>query len=205
MARPARSARAALSADSVVDIALALVDEEGTAALTLSAVAGRAGVATPSLYKHVRSLGALRGLMSARVVDDLAGELGSAVRGRSSDEAVRALMTAWRGYVRRNPRRYTALQQAPGPHTAEAGERLIGIVHDALHAYGLDRSAAVHAVRCIRAATHGFAALEAEDAFGLLEPLDESFALLTRMVIAGLSTPTAAVSADQGGPDRPTR
>ena len=41
--------RAALSADAVVAVAMDLLDEIGPAALTLSAVAARAGVATPSL------------------------------------------------------------------------------------------------------------------------------------------------------------
>ncbi|MCC8246644.1 TetR family transcriptional regulator [Saccharothrix luteola] len=75
-------ARAALSADAVVDVALRLVDEEGAAALTLAAVASRAGVATPSLYKHVRNLAELRALMSVRIMDDLAVRIGGAVLGR---------------------------------------------------------------------------------------------------------------------------
>lgn len=199
MARPARSTRAALSPERVVDIALALVDEQGTTAPTLSAVAGRAGVATPSLYKHVRSLGELRALMSARVVDDLADEVGSAVQGRSAEEAVRAVMDAWRGYVLRHPRRYAALLQAPDPLTAEAGERLMGVVYAALRAYAPSDPAAVHAARCIRAAVHGFAQLEAEGAFGLPERLDESFDLLAHMVLTGLRAPAPPWDGGSGG------
>lgn len=89
-------ARAALSAGAVVDIALAIVDEEGPAALTLAAVAGRAGVAAPSLYKHVRSLATLRELLSERILDEISDQLSGAVLGRSGDEAVRALLDAWR-------------------------------------------------------------------------------------------------------------
>lgn len=182
-------ARAALSSDAVVDVALGLVDEEGPAALTLAAVAGRAGVATPSLYKHVRNLAELRALMSVRIMDELAARIGGAVLGRSADEAIRALMMAWREYVVGHPHRYSALDQAPQPMVAAAGERLVGILLAALRAYGLTDSDAIHAARCLRAAMHGFAVLEAENAFQRPEKLDESYDLMIHMVVAGLRTP----------------
>ncbi|MFJ4915745.1 TetR/AcrR family transcriptional regulator [Streptomyces sp. NPDC088726] len=177
--------RAALSADAVVALALETVDEKGAAALTLSAVAGRAGVATPSLYKHVRGLAELRVLVSTRIMNDMADAAGQAVLGRSADEAIRAFMDAWRGYARRHPHRYAAMLQTPEPGSAEAGERLLGIILAALRSYGLTDSAAIHMTRCLRAAVHGFAVLETGGAFGLPESLDESYELLIRIVIAG--------------------
>ncbi|WP_371630871.1 WHG domain-containing protein [Streptomyces sp. NBC_00341] len=177
--------RASLSADAVVALALETVDEKGASALTLSAVAGRAGVATPSLYKHVRGLAELRVLVSARIMNDMADAAGQAVLGRSADEAVRAFMEAWRTYARRHPHRYAALLQNPEPGTAEAGGRLLGIILAALRSYGLTDSAAIHMARCLRAAVHGFAVLETGGAFGLSESLDESYDLLIRIVTAG--------------------
>lgn len=182
-------ARAALSTDAVVDLALGIIDESGPAALTLSAVAGRAGVAPPSLYKHVRNLAELRELTSSRITNELADEVGEAVLGRSADEAIRALMTAWRHYVLCHPRRYSAFIQTPEPGTAEAATRLLDIVLATLRAYGLTDSAAIHATRCLRAAIHGFAVLEADGGFGLPEKLDESYDLLVHMMITGLRTP----------------
>ncbi len=182
-------ARAALSADAVVDVALRLVDEEGPAALTLAAVASRTGVATPSLYKHVRNLAELRALMSVHIMDELAERIGGAVFGRSADEAIRALMMAWRDYVLGHPHRYSALDQAPTPMVAQAGERLVDILLAALRAYELENSEAIHAARCLRAAVHGFAVLEAENAFQRPEKLDETYDLLIHMVVAGLQMP----------------
>ncbi|MFE2286552.1 TetR/AcrR family transcriptional regulator [Streptomyces sp. NPDC059443] len=178
--------RAALSADAVVDLALRIVDEETPAALTLSAVAGRAGVATPSLYKHVRNLAELRDLLSARILHEITDEVGEAVLGRSADDAIRAFMTAWRGYAVRHPHRYAALLHSPEPRTAEVGERLVTILLATLRAYGMEDSAAIHAARCLRATTHGFVSLETGGAFALPEALDESFDLLIRMVVTGL-------------------
>jgi AcrR family transcriptional regulator len=179
-------ARASLSPDAVVDIALRILDEEGPAALTLSAVAGRAGVATPSLYKHVRNLAELRELVSSRIIHEIADRVTEVVLGRSGDEALRAGMHAWRAYVSDHPRRYAAVIQTPEPGVAEAGERLVGILFAALRAYGFTGSDAVHAARCLRAAVHGFASLEAAGAFGLPEKLDDSFELLVDVVVSGL-------------------
>jgi AcrR family transcriptional regulator len=184
-------ARAALSADAVVDVALRLVDEEGPAALTLAAVASRAGVATPSLYKHVRSLAELRALLSVRIMDGVNARIGGAAVGRSADEAVRALMLSWRDYVREHPHRYGVLDQAPDPLVADAGKRLVDIMLGALRGYGLDDSDAIHAARCLRAAVHGFSVLEVENGFQLPEKLDESYDLLVHMVVSGLRTPRA--------------
>ncbi|MEU6737818.1 TetR/AcrR family transcriptional regulator [Streptosporangium sandarakinum] len=181
--------RASLSRETVVGLALRVVDEEGPAALTLSAVAARAGVATPSLYKHVRNLAELRELLSAHVMSEISARIGDAVLGRSGDEALHALMAAWRSYVRAHPGRYAAMIQSPQPGLAEAGERLLDVMFAALRSYGLTDSDAVHAVRCLRSAVHGFVLLEAAGAFGLPESLDDTYELLTRMITAGLREP----------------
>lgn len=181
--------RAALSAEAVVDVAIGLVDEEGPTALTLATVASRAGVATPSLYKHVRNLAELRALVSVRIMDELAEQISGAVLGRSADEAIRALMMAWRDYVQDHPQRYSALDQAPEPRVAQAGQRLVDIMLAALRAYGFEDTEAIHAARCLRATVHGFAVLEAENAFQRPEKLDETYDLLVHTVAAGLRTP----------------
>ncbi|HEY9367610.1 TetR/AcrR family transcriptional regulator [Streptomyces sp.] len=184
--------RAALSPTAVVDVALQVIDEAGPAALTLAAVASRAGVATPSLYKHVRNLAELRDLVSARVMNDLADRVGDAVLGRSADDAIRAVMTTWRQFAREHPHRYGALLQTPEPRTAEAGARLLDVIRAALRAYGMTDSAAIHATRCLRAAVHGFAVLEVDGGFRLPENLDESYELLIHMTITGMRTPRSA-------------
>ncbi|MFC4531555.1 TetR/AcrR family transcriptional regulator [Sphaerisporangium dianthi] len=185
-------ARAGLSPDAVVDIALRIIDEEGTAAVTLSAVAARAGVATPSLYKHVRNLAELNDLVTVRVMDELADRLREALLGRSGDQALRALMDAYRAYVVANPGRYAAMiQTAPpeGSARAKAGETLVEILLAALRGYGLEGADAIHAVRCLRAAAHGFAVLESADGFGLPVGLDDTYDLLIHMITAGLPKP----------------
>ncbi|KAA2253568.1 TetR family transcriptional regulator [Solihabitans fulvus] len=184
--------RAGLSQEAVVDAALELVDQDGLDALTLAAVANRTGVATPSLYKHVRNLAALRQLIALRVLDELTERLGAAAMGRSEEDAIRALMLAYRQYAAERPHRYAALPQKPQPDAAlaAAGGRLVEVFLAVLRGYGLTDSAAIHATRCVRAAVHGFVALEVAGGFGLPEKLDVTYENLIDMVSGGLRTGT---------------
>ena len=97
--------RAGLSTDAVVEVALALVDEKGVEALSLAAVADRAGVAAPSLYKHVGSLADLRDLMAVRIMRQLTDRFAGDIMGRSGDDAVATLMRSYRAYVLAHPGR----------------------------------------------------------------------------------------------------
>ncbi len=180
--------RAGLSASAVVDTALAYIDENGLESLTLAAVAARAGVATPSLYKHVASLAELRSLLGVRVLDDITAQFTADVMGRSKDDAVRALMRSYRGYVRQHPARYAAMpiDALHDPAAAAAGKRLLEVFLAVLRGYGLQGSAAIHAVRCLRAIAHGFTDIEARGGFGLPEGLDETYENLIQMYLTTL-------------------
>ncbi|GLX94991.1 TetR/AcrR family transcriptional regulator [Herbidospora sp. NBRC 101105] len=181
--------RAGLTPEIVVDHAMAIVDEHGPAAVTLSAVAARAGVATPSLYKHVRNLAELTELVSIRVMDQLAERGFAAVAGRSGEDALRAYADAWRGYVKDHPGRYAAMIQTASPELSKAGQKLVDITLAALRSYGLEGEQAIHATRAFRAAVHGFVTIEAVGGFGLPYAIDESYHRLIGMVIAGLPKP----------------
>jgi AcrR family transcriptional regulator len=181
--------RAGLSPDAVVDAAIAVVDAGGPGALTLAAVAGRAGVATPSLYKHVRNLAELRQLVTARILEELADRLGNAAMGRSRDDAVAALMRAYRGYVVEHPSRYASMEQSAErrPGGDAAAERVLDVIYAALRGYDLDGPDLVHAARCLRSAVHGFAVLEAAGGFGLPADLEASYERLITVLTSGLS------------------
>jgi AcrR family transcriptional regulator len=180
--------RAGLSTAAVVEAALAVVDELGDEALTLAAVAARTGVATPSLYKHVAGLGELRTLLGARVLDDMTEHFTRAVLGRSGDDAVSALMHAYRDYVKAHPARYAAVPLDPlhDPALAAAGGKLLEVVLGALRWYDLSPSDTIHATRVMRSVAHGFASLEAGGGFGLPEDLDETYDQLIAAVLGGL-------------------
>jgi AcrR family transcriptional regulator len=169
----------------VAGIALTLVDEKGVDALTLAAVADRAGVATPSLYKHIGSLADLRSVMAVKVLEQMTTVFREAATGRSRDDAVVALMYAYRAYVVQRPGRYALVPFDPlhDPATAAAGTELLGVLAAVLRGYGLDDSATVHAIRCLRAGAHGFASIEAAGGFGLGEDVEVSYRQLVDMLL----------------------
>lgn len=181
--------RAGLSPAVVVDVALALIDEKGLDALSLAAVADRAGVASPSLYKHVGSLADLRELMAEQIARQITATFAREVMGRSGDEAVVALMRAWRAYVLTNPARYHLVPLDPlhrdGPLAQTAGE-LMEVFVAVMRGYGLDDEATTHAIRRLRAAAHGFATLEAGGGFGIDLDVDESYDQLIDMCVRSL-------------------
>ncbi|WP_329004312.1 WHG domain-containing protein [Kribbella sp. NBC_00709] len=172
----------------VVDVALGIVDEHGPQGLTLAAVAQRCEVATPSLYKHVASLGELKALVGVRVLDDMTEQFTAAVLGRGGDEAVTALMNAYRAYVTAHPKRYSAMPMDPlhDPIQKAAGAKQLDVMFAALRSYGLEGPAAVHAARRLRVLVHGFASLEAAGGFGLPEGLDDTYDQLIQMYLASL-------------------
>jgi len=182
-------ARAGLSPDAVREAAIAVLDADGPHALTLARVAAQTGVAVPSLYNHVKGLDGLRLTVAIRVVNELADRVGEAVQGRSREDAVSALMFAYRGYAVEHPHRYEAIPQGLGedPALQAAGDRVLQPILAALRGYDLPDSEVVHAARCVRAAAHGFATLQAGGGFQFSADLDTSYTAFIRMVTDGLA------------------
>ncbi|MFE3001899.1 WHG domain-containing protein [Nocardia sp. NPDC059246] len=180
--------RAGLSTTAVVDIAVAVVDAGGPRALTLAAVATRADVATPSLYKHVKNLDELVDLVGLRVLEELTERATSSVIGLGGPEAVGALLRAYRDYAVQHPCRYAMMPQSmrETPAWDTASRRLMDSILAVLAGCGVTGADAVHLTRCIRAAGHGFATLESQGGFQLAEDIETSFATLTRMVLSAL-------------------
>lgn len=165
--------RAGLSPAVVTGTAADLADEQGWDSLTLAAVADRVGVKVPSLYKHVASLDALRQAVAAQAADELADALTSATVGVSGSDALTRLCGAYRAYALEHPGRYAAAQR-PGRDNPGA-ERTLTVVNAVLSGYGIEGADAVDAARAVRAALHGFTALETTGGFGLPRDVGRSF------------------------------
>lgn len=187
--------RAGLTRPAVVAVAVGLVDDGGTDGferLTLAAVAGKAGVAVPSLYKHVSSLAELRRLVATEAVAELTRVLAAATIGRAGPEAIRAAADAIRDFAHRHPGRYAATQVAPDasdPADAELAaraEETLVVLSGVLRGFGLREDALVDAIRMLRSAVHGFVVLELGGGFGLPDDLDRSYAVLIDGVTAGI-------------------
>lgn len=168
-----------MTPDRVVDVAAALADKQGLDSLTLAAVAAELGVRTPSLYKHVDGLPALRRLLAVRAKQELGGVLGGAAVGRARGDALRALALAYRDWAVEHPGLYTAAQAAPLPDDAAdvaATEAVVQVVFDVLRGYDVNDDALIDATRTLRAGLHGFVALEAAGGYAMARPVDASMA-----------------------------
>jgi len=181
--------RAGLDRAAVVDLAIAVVDDGGPTGftdLTLASVAARAGVAVPSLYKHVDGLPGLRRDVALVCVQEFAEIM------RNCD-TLSEIGYATRAYALATPGRYDAVQGTAWVHdpAAEAlREASAAVVEDlarAVASLGVPAENRIDAVRAVRASVHGFVVLELGGGFGMPEDVDASFAFLVDGLVGGLT------------------
>mgnify|MGYP000449775006 CR=1 FL=1 len=78
---------------------MSFLDREGWDALTINALATHLGTKGPSLYNHVDSLDDLRRTVRMHVIDDILQMLNAVGQGRTRDDAVMAMASAYRSLV----------------------------------------------------------------------------------------------------------
>lgn len=186
--------RVGIDRDAVVRAAAKIADDEGWDALTLARVATKLRVRSPSLYNHVGGLEALRRELKLLVMRELNTALTRATIGKSRDDAVRALSAAYRAFVKRHPGTYAATMVAApknDPAVEAAAGQIVETCLSVLSGYGLDRREGIHAIRAMRSAVHGFAALEIAGGFGIPLDVDKSFDWLVLSLLKGLSASLA--------------
>jgi AcrR family transcriptional regulator len=174
---------------AVVAEAAALLDAEGAQALTLARLAERLGVRIPSLYNHIAGLADLHRALAAYVAREIAEDLRTAALGRSGADAIFALAAAYRAYVMAHPGRYTLITRVPVTADAalrDAMDAPVQVVLAVLAACGIVGESAIHAVRALRSAVHGFASLEMMGGFQMPIDIEESFHWLIGALVAGL-------------------
>jgi AcrR family transcriptional regulator len=183
--------RAGLTEAAVVDEAERLADDVGLSNLTLAALAQRLGVRQPSLYKHIAGMDALQRRVAIRAKDELASVLGRAAVGRAGGDALAAMAHAYRDWALRHPGRYASAQRAPQAGDVEdetASAHVVQVARDVMAGFDLRDDDAVDAIRALRAALHGFVALETGGGFGLPVSIDRSFDRLVAGLEAAFTT-----------------
>ena len=171
--------KAGVTLDDVVDAAIELADSEGLEAATLSAVARRLGIKTPSLYNHVSGLTDLRREMAKRGSRLLLEVFQNAVEGREGREALSEIAKVDREFAIRHPGIYESFLPAPSP---EEDEELynemaapVFVVAGVMLGMGIPQERALHLIRAMRAMLHGFIDLEAKAGFGMPFDINTSF------------------------------
>ena len=188
-ARPPRSAR--LSRDSIVNAALTFLDRDGWDGLTINALANQLGTKGPSLYNHVHSLDDLRRTVRMRVVGDIIDMLNTVGQGRTPDDAVMVMASAYRSYAHHHPGRYSAFTRMPlggdDPEFTEVTRAAAAPVISVLSAYGLDTEAAFFAALEFWSAMHGFVLLEMTGVMAGIDT-DGVFTDMVMRLAAGMQT-----------------
>ena len=167
--------RARLTTAAVIADAAALADEAGLAAVTLSALARRLDVRTPSLYTHVRDHDALLDGITALALAELAAQVSAAIAGRSGGAALEAFAAAHRVYARESPGRWQSLQRRAGEAAVRspAAREVVELTGAVLRDYPVPPADHVHAVRLLGSAINGFLALERVGSFDHSKPEPE--------------------------------
>lgn len=177
--------RAGLTPARVVAEAAAVADEVGLDQLTLAAVAERLGVRLPSLYKHVAGLAGLHRELALLGLGELAPALGRGAMGRTRRDALAGIAHAYRAFATDRPGLYAATLRAPSPDdeelTAQAQE-VLEVAFALTRSYGLDGEDAIHAIRILRSAMHGFVTQHAAGAFGMPESVDDTYDRLIELL-----------------------
>jgi AcrR family transcriptional regulator len=182
--------RAGLSTDQVVTAGATLADEIGFHAVTLAVLAERLGVKPPALYKHVESLADLQHRIAVLGMNEFGDAVRDALQGKSGLDALAAMFTALRDYVQRHPGRYSATIGAEFHGDDDplyvAGLRVINSIRAVLSGYGIAPEDLDHAIRSLRCTLHGFAMLQAADAFQWSNDPEDSFTWMIKFADAGL-------------------
>ncbi|WP_218026835.1 TetR/AcrR family transcriptional regulator [Nocardia inohanensis] len=183
--------RAGLSRTEVVAAGARLADEVGFANLTLGGLAEKVGVRTPSLYKHVDGLPALRHEIAILATVELDQRVRDAMHGKSGSAALAAFANAFRDFVLERPGRYAATVGEPfsGPEDPlyRASARVLESMRVVLEGYGIPEAEMVHALRTLRCAFHGYATLQTADGFQWSDDAPASFDWMIGFLDRGLS------------------
>ena len=184
-----RASRAGLDRASIVKAAAELVDMLGLEEVTMGKLASHFNVRVPSLYNHIEGLPGLRRELALFTIQEIVKKMGQAVMGKAGDDAIIALASTFRTFIREHPGLYETTLRAPSPDDAElqaASQEFIDIILRVLAFYGLHEDDALHAVRALRSIVHGFATLENAGGFEMPIARDESFRRLIDMFLASI-------------------
>lgn len=175
--------RRGLTTEVVVRAGADLADELGFDGVTVSEVARRLGVQTPSLYSHVLSSTDLSTRICALALEELAHLVTDAISGLAGRSAVLALLETYGDYARRHPGRYDAIRMrlptTPSAtdegvsNTLVAGRRHAALLRAVLRDYDLSGDTEVHAVRLLGSVVRGFTSLDLAGGFDHSGPPSE--------------------------------
>ncbi|MGF7050221.1 AcrR family transcriptional regulator [Paenibacillus sp. DS2015] len=178
-----------LDRNIILTAATEIADSHGLESVTLSALAEKLGIRSPSLYNHIEGLPGLRIDLAVFGLQQLRHLMTEAVIGKSGNEAARSLAISYVKFARLHPGLYEAVYR-PQPNTnsalEEAGNALVEMIIRVLEPFQLGEKQTIHSVRGLRSLLHGFASLEQNDGFRMGIDRDESLHFMIETFLQGL-------------------
>jgi AcrR family transcriptional regulator len=185
--------RMRLGRDVILNAAALLVEEVGLENVTLSLLAERLEVKSPSLYNHLKGLRELQAGIAALSIRRLENEVRNAAVGKSKGEALTEIAFAYRTFATEHPELYKTILKYPAiedDEVREAGRSLARVLHRVLEPYHYGEEDAIHFVRGFLSALHGFVSLEEAGFFRAPFDAEESYRRLVAGLISLLTTRT---------------
>ncbi|MEJ8305463.1 TetR/AcrR family transcriptional regulator [Saccharibacillus sacchari] len=173
----------------ILQAAATIVDTDGVDALTMSSLAQKLGIRSPSLYNHSEGLPDIRRRLAVSGLEQLRDALMRSTVGRSRDEAIREMAKSYLNFVRTRPGLYEITILAPtdlDDELQKVSQEIVDLVTQVLKAYQVGSADEIHIARTLRSLLHGFASLEQRGGFGIPIDLDESFTHMVDTFLMGL-------------------
>jgi AcrR family transcriptional regulator len=201
----ARRKGASFDRGHVVAAAIACLEADGPDALSLSAVARRMGIKPPSLYNHVRNADDLAWALTIEGNRQLTDALEAAINDIfAPHDVLFALALATRTWAQQNPALYTVMTrtkpQNDHPEYRPVLVRALRLFQRPLGLLGVRGDEAIHTIRGLRAAMHGFVTLENVGQFQMGQDTEASYRWLIEATLRGLPGMTLPEGAERVRP-----
>lgn len=173
MPTPAKTSRPEL-----VSIARGLVEQTGPDALTLGALASKAGIKTPSLYKHFADRAAVLKAVEIELLGELEAHLRRETRGDSPKARLKSMARAYRAWGKAKPNRYRVIYSGNAfvdPDIRAACLHAAQPLFEELREAGIVEARVLTESRTIVPFLHGFVLMEIGSAFNLGGDVDDAF------------------------------
>ncbi len=186
------STKKGLDSQTILNAAAELAEEKGLENISLLQVAEKLGVKPPSLYNHLSGLQELSSGIAKLAISRLEDTIRSAAVGRSKENALVAIASAYRKFAKENPELYKAILRFPtynDSNVQEAGHAVVRILYQVMEPYHYSQEETISFVRGFRSALHGFVSLEEAGFFQSTEAnVDRSYEQLVLRLISTINT-----------------
>lgn len=166
------------SVPALVAIATGLVEETGPDALTLGALASKAGIRPPSLYKHFADRAAVLKAVEIALLHQLEAHLRQETRGDTPKARLTAMARAYRSWGKLKPNRYRVIYSGNAfiDEDIRAACRFAALpLFEEFRTAGVPEDRILSVSRTIVPFLHGFVLMEIGSAFNLGGDVDEAF------------------------------